>query len=141
MTKILLDVMYEDLQLLLMDSGLTVETVSQRLGVTKQARDDGKVLQHAKENGMAVATADKKLIDRLKASNVCVVTVDVADKASPHRAKLIKALLMENKEIKIIYLPKGLPYLNAVEECWHRTKQASCLKTLQDKTGYVTQHI
>ena len=88
MTKILLDVMYEDLQMLLMDLGLTVETVSQELGVTKQARDDGKVLQYAKENGMVVVTEDKKFIDRLKASNIRVVTVDAADKARAIHAKV-----------------------------------------------------
>ena len=41
----------------------------------------------------------------------------------PHRAKLVRKLLRENKNIRIIYLPKGSPYLNAVEECWRRRKQ------------------
>ena len=81
MTKILLDVMYEDLELLLVDFGLIVETVSKQLGVTPQDRDDGKVLWYAKEHDMVVVTADKKFIDRLKASRVSVVTVDAADKA------------------------------------------------------------
>ena len=48
------------------------------------------------------------------------------DRASPHRAKAVKTLLRENKDIKIIYLPKGSPYLNAVEECWRQRKQV-CL--------------
>ena len=47
----------------------------------------------------------------------------VTDRASPHRAKLVKGLLRENKNIRIIYLPKGSPYLNAVEECWHQGKR------------------
>ena len=47
----------------------------------------------------------------------------VTDRASPHRAKLVKKLLRENKNIGIIYLPKGSPYLNAVEECWHQGKR------------------
>ena len=47
----------------------------------------------------------------------------VTDRASPHRAKLVKKLLRENKNIRIIYLPKGSPYLNAVEECWRQGKQ------------------
>ena len=47
----------------------------------------------------------------------------VTDRASPHRAKSVKKLLRESKNIKIIYLPKGSPYLNAVEECWRRGKQ------------------
>ena len=36
----------------------------------------------------------------------------VMDRVSPHRAKSVKKLLRENKNIKIIYLPKGSPYLN-----------------------------
>ena len=47
----------------------------------------------------------------------------VGDRAFPHRAKLVRKLLWENKNIRIIYLPKGSPYLNAVEECWRRGKQ------------------
>ena len=47
----------------------------------------------------------------------------VMDRASPHRAKSVKKLLRENKNIRIIYLPKGSPYLNAVEECWHQGKR------------------
>ena len=45
------------------------------------------------------------------------------DRASTHRAKLVKRLLRENRNIRIIYLPKGSPYLNAVEECWRQGKQ------------------
>ena len=47
----------------------------------------------------------------------------VTDRASPHRAKLVKKLLRENKNIRIIYLPKGSPYLNVVEECWRQGKR------------------
>ena len=47
----------------------------------------------------------------------------MVDRASPHRAKLVKKLLRENKNIKIIYLPKGSPFLNPVEECWHQGKR------------------
>ena len=50
--------------------------------------------------------------------------VVVTDRASPHRAKLVKRLLRENKNIRIIYLPKGSPYLNAVEECWRQGKKS-----------------
>lgn len=48
--------------------------------------------------------------------------VVITDRASPHRAKNIRELLRRNKEIKIIYLPRGSPYLNLVEECWHQAK-------------------
>ena len=81
MTKILLDIMYEDLVMLFSNLKWIVKTVSQRLGVTKQAKDDKKVLQYAKENSTAVATADKKFIDCLKANMVPVATVDAVDKA------------------------------------------------------------
>ena len=47
----------------------------------------------------------------------------VADRASPDRTKLVKRLLRENKNSRIIYLPRGSPYLNAVEECWHQGKR------------------
>ena len=47
----------------------------------------------------------------------------VMDRASPHRAILVKRILQENRNIRIIYLPKGSPYLNAIEECWHQGKQ------------------
>ena len=62
-------------------------------------------------------------------------TVVIVDRASPHCAKLVKDLLRENKEIKIIYLSKGSPYLNAVEKCWHRAKQA-----LSVSKHYKTKH-
>ena len=81
MTKILLDVMYEDLQVLLKDFGWIVETVTKHIGATQKDRDDGQILQYARANDMVIATADKKFIDRLKTNKVRVVTVDVADKA------------------------------------------------------------
>ena len=81
MTKILLDVMYEDLEALLGDLGRNVETVTKHLGVTQQDRDDGVILRYARENGMVVVTADKKFIERLKVSGVSVITIDAVDKA------------------------------------------------------------
>ena len=68
-------------------------------------------------------------------------TAVMADRASPHCTKLVKTLLRENREIRIIYLPKESPHLNAVEKCWRRAKQASCLKTLQEKAWLVARHI
>ena len=49
----------------------------------------------------------------------------VTDRASPRRAKLVRKLLRENKNIRIVYLPKGSPYLNAVKECRRRGKTGS----------------
>lgn len=42
----------------------------------------------------------------------------IMDRASPYRAKRVKKLLRENKNVKITYLPKRLPYFNAMEECY-----------------------
>ena len=56
-----------------------------------------------------------------------------------HRAKLAEDLLRENNEIKIIYMPKGLPYLNAVDECRHRVKRA-LLVLKHCKTKHDMQH-
>ena len=71
--------------------------------------------------------------------------VVIVDRATPHRAKLVRDLLRENKEIKIIYLPKGSPYLNAVEECWHRAKRALLVskhyKTKQDMRHSISEYL
>ena len=71
--------------------------------------------------------------------------VVIVDRASPHCAKLVKDLLRENKEIKIIYLPKGSPYLNAVEECWHRAKLALLVskhyKTKHDMWHSISEYL
>ena len=57
--------------------------------------------------------------------------VAVVDRASPQKS--VKKLLRENKNIKIVYLPKGSPYLNAVEECWRRGKTSPArLRILQE---------
>ncbi len=68
----------------------------------------------------------------------------MVDRASPHRAKAVRTLLHENKNIKIIYLPKGSPYLNAVEECWHQGKRnllvSEYYKTFLDMHSAVSQY-
>ena len=89
MTKILLDVMYEDLQVLLEDFGWIVETVTKYIGATQKDRDDGQILQYARDNDMPVITDDKKFISRLKVNMVSVITVDAADKAEIIREKVI----------------------------------------------------
>ena len=50
------------------------------------------------------------------------VTV-IADRAPQHHSRMVRDLLRKNRNVKIIYLPKGSPYLNAVEECWHQGKR------------------
>ena len=51
----------------------------------------------------------------------------ILDRAPAHRAKLVRKFQRCHKDrIKLIYLPKGSPYLNAVEECWYQSKR-DCL--------------
>ena len=46
-----------------------------------------------------------------------------ADRARQHRSKKVLKYLEENKDaMRIVYLPKGSPEFNAVEECWRQGK-------------------
>ena len=63
--------------------------------------------------------------------------VAVVDRASPHRAKSVKELLRENKNIKIIYLSKGSSYLNAVGVLASGKASSARLRILQDIHGHV----
>jgi len=47
----------------------------------------------------------------------------IIDGVAPHRSKMFKAFVRDNNWLKILYLLRGLPYRNAVEECWHQAKQ------------------
>ena len=68
----------------------------------------------------------------------------MVDRASPHRARLVKKLLKDNRDIRIIYLPKGSPYLNAIEECWHQAKRVLLVSeyylTLSDLWNRVSEY-
>ena len=68
----------------------------------------------------------------------------MVDRASPHRAKAVRTLLRKNRNIRIIYLPKGSPYLNAVEECWHQGKRnllvSEYYKTFLDMHRAISQY-
>ncbi len=59
-----------------------------------------------------------------------------ADRAPQHRSKMVKEFLRNNRDVKMIYLPKCSPYLNAMEECWHQEKRillvSEYYKTFQD---------
>ena len=43
----------------------------------------------------------------------------VTDRAPSHRSKRVRKFLRANRNVRILYPPKGSPHLNAVEECWH----------------------
>ena len=49
--------------------------------------------------------------------------VIITDRAPQHRSKVVREFLRRNKNIRIMYFPKGSPYLNAVEECWRQGKR------------------
>ena len=49
-------------------------------------------------------------------------TVIITDRALQHRSILVREFFRTNKNISIMYFPKGPPYLNAVEECWRQVK-------------------
>ncbi len=49
--------------------------------------------------------------------------VIITDRAPQHRSKMVREFLRTNKSIRIMYFPKGSPYLNAVEECWRQGKR------------------
>ncbi len=87
---ILLDVMFENLQELLVDKGWEVETVSKTLGVTQEKRDDTKILDYAEKKGCVVITEDKQFIKRLQAKEMNVFTVNDIDKAKTIDEKLKK---------------------------------------------------
>ncbi|MER5174722.1 MAG: transposase [Candidatus Nitrosocosmicus sp.] len=41
------------------------------------------------------------------------------DRARQHQSKKVQKYLQENKDsLRMVYLPKGSPEFNAVEECW-----------------------
>ena len=46
----------------------------------------------------------------------------VLDGASVHRSRKIKEYLEKYPQIKLIYLPKGMPQLNPVEAYWNKVK-------------------
>ena len=85
---VLLDVMVENLREFLEDKDWKVETVSKTLGVTQENRDDTKILRYAEKEGRVIITEDKKLINRLKAMEIDVFTVEDYDRANIIHKKL-----------------------------------------------------
>jgi len=46
----------------------------------------------------------------------------ILDRASVHKSKKVKDFLADNPDVKLIWLPKGSPYLNMIEQCWKISK-------------------
>ena len=47
----------------------------------------------------------------------------ITDRTSPHRSRLVRRFPRANRNVRILYFPKGSPHLNAVEECGHQGKR------------------
>jgi len=87
---VLLDVPMEDLKDILSDKGWTVETVTEKLGSSKEARADKNILNHAQITKCIVVTVDRPFVSRLRAAGIIVVAVDVEDRAKIVNEKLEK---------------------------------------------------
>ena len=70
--------------------------------------------------------------------------VMIADRVPQHRAKVVTKFLNKNKHrIKLIFLPRGSPYLNPVEECRRQSKNAILAKpfvSLQKMIKNITRY-
>ena len=70
--------------------------------------------------------------------------VMIADRASQHRAKVVTKFLNKNKHrVKLIFLPRGSPYLNPAEECWRQSKHDILVKpfvSLQNMIKDITKY-
>jgi len=85
---ILLDVPFENLIDLLKDKGWNVETVTKKLGSSKEARDDTYILENTRGKNCIIVTTDKDFVQRLKSLNVKVVTIEAMDLANMIDKKL-----------------------------------------------------
>jgi len=85
---VLLDVPFENLLELLKDKGWNVDTVTQKLGASKEARDDTNILKTSLGTDCIIITTDKRFVERLKSSNLKVVTIEPRDKANMIDVKL-----------------------------------------------------
>jgi len=95
---ILLDVHLEDLRAILLDKGWNVKTVTKEFGDSPEARSDENIFRYAKENKKCVVvTDDDDLVQRLKAEDLHVITIETADRAQIVHEKLKKKLSSPHK--------------------------------------------
>jgi len=85
---ILLDVPFENLLELLKDKGWIVDTVTKKLGSSKEDRSDTNILEKTRGTNCIIITTDKDFVQRLKSLKVKVVTIEAMDKANMIDEKL-----------------------------------------------------
>ena len=87
--KIIIDVPLEDLDDILIDNGWDVETVTKKLGSTKEDRADKNILNYALQNKeIIVVTVDKPFVSRLRSAGVKVSALTLEDKSKIINEKL-----------------------------------------------------
>ena len=67
----------------------------------------------------------------------------ILDNARPHKSKRIQQYLIENKNVRLLYLPVGSPEHNAVEECWHQSKYDLSdlyFETIEEKIACIMEY-
>ncbi len=87
---VLLDVHMEGLRDILSDKGWAVQTVTQKIGPHKEDRNDKRIVEYARKTGCVVVTEDGKLIPRLRASGIEIITIEIDEKAEIVHKKLQK---------------------------------------------------
>ena len=69
----------------------------------------------------------------------------ILDGATSHRSKRLKKWLRDHQELKLIYLPKATPQLNAVEQCWNQIKRIMMVSefypTLKDLKKSLSEYL
>ncbi len=90
MTKIILDIIMENLLDILSGKWWNVITVTKELGSSTETRVDKNILDYALKNpDVVVVTIDKPFVSRMKSAGVKVVALAMEDKARIIDEKLI----------------------------------------------------
>ena len=83
----------EDLKDILLSEGYDVSTVTEKLGSTKEKRDDENILKYAQETNSVVITLDRPFVSRLRSKRVKVAAITLEDKASIINKKLDRIMI------------------------------------------------
>jgi len=79
---------FENLLELLKDKDWIVDTVTKKLGPSKEDRSDTNILEKTRGENCIIVTTDKDFVQRLKSLKVKVVTIEAMDKANMIDEKL-----------------------------------------------------